>query len=54
MGKLGTRFYGFTPVVFPEGESFHALMHSVDERIPIEGFKKGVQALWDVVVGFCG
>ncbi|HEY3444777.1 MAG TPA: M20/M25/M40 family metallo-hydrolase [Myxococcales bacterium] len=54
LSKLGIRTYGFTPVVWPEGAVSPAeLPHAVDERIPVEGFKRGVQALWDVVVGFC-
>lgn len=52
--KLGIRTYGFTPILWPEGKGSPAdLPHAVDERIPVEGFKRGVQALWDVVVGHC-
>jgi acetylornithine deacetylase/succinyl-diaminopimelate desuccinylase-like protein len=53
-GKLGVRTYGFAPIVHPQGEpSIPELVHAVDERIDVEGFRKGVSALWDVVVGFC-
>lgn len=53
--RLGTTYYGFTPVVFPEDSTaaFADLIHGKDERIPVEGFKRGVQALWEVVVRFC-
>lgn len=52
--KLGVRTYGFTPMVLPDGKiPFADLPHGVDERIPIEGFKTGVQALWDLVLAFC-
>ncbi|MGC4117503.1 MAG: M20/M25/M40 family metallo-hydrolase [Myxococcales bacterium] len=55
LSKLGIRTYGFTPVVWPQGAvSPVELPHAIDERIPVEGFQRGVQALWDVVVGFCG
>lgn len=53
--RLGTTYYGFTPVVFPPESTaaFADLVHGRDERIPVEGFKQGVRALWDVVVRFC-
>jgi acetylornithine deacetylase/succinyl-diaminopimelate desuccinylase-like protein len=54
--KLGMRFYGFEPVVLPERPkvAFGELFHARDERIPVDGFKKGLHALWNAVVGFCG
>ncbi|MBI5545579.1 MAG: M20/M25/M40 family metallo-hydrolase [Deltaproteobacteria bacterium] len=55
LARLGIRTYGFSPLVFPEGEvSLPDLIHGVDERIPLDGFRRGVQTLWDVVLGFCG
>jgi acetylornithine deacetylase/succinyl-diaminopimelate desuccinylase-like protein len=53
--RLGTTYYGFTPVVFPPESTaaFADLVHGRDERIPVEGFKLGVRALWEVVVRFC-
>ena len=54
-GKLGIKTLGFTPVVVPDDvTALPELIHGVDERIPVEGFKRGLSALWDVVVGFCG
>ncbi|MGI5862442.1 MAG: M20/M25/M40 family metallo-hydrolase [Myxococcales bacterium] len=54
--RLGMRFYGFTPVRFPEkaGIDITELPHLANERIPIDGFKAGVRALFGVVAGFCG
>jgi acetylornithine deacetylase/succinyl-diaminopimelate desuccinylase-like protein len=53
--RLGTTFYGFSPIVFPPDSTaaFTDLLHGKDERIPVDGFKQGLRALWDVVVRFC-
>jgi acetylornithine deacetylase/succinyl-diaminopimelate desuccinylase-like protein len=52
--KLGTLFYGFAPVFFPETPhvSFTDLYHGNDERIPVEGFYQGLACLHDVVSTF--
>ncbi|MBI5498729.1 MAG: M20/M25/M40 family metallo-hydrolase [Deltaproteobacteria bacterium] len=48
--RLGAACYGFTPVRLPEGfPAFSTLIHGVDERIPIEGFRWGVGVLADLV-----
>lgn len=54
--KLGTTFYGFAPIRFPETPkvSFSELYHGHDERIPVGGFKQGLHALYDAVLRFCG
>jgi acetylornithine deacetylase/succinyl-diaminopimelate desuccinylase-like protein len=54
--KLGTAYYGFAPILFPETPqvAFADLYHGHDERIPVSGFKKGLHALYDAVMGFCG
>jgi len=53
--RLGTTFYGFSPVVFPRAPavSFSALYHGDDERIPVEGFHRGLEVLLDVVRRWC-
>ncbi len=53
--RLGMRFYGFTPVRFPEkaGIDVTELPYLANERIPVDGFKDGVRALHGVVAGFC-
>ena len=49
--RLGAACYGFTPVRFPEDfpTQYPALFHAADERIPVEGFRFGVEALGDLV-----
>jgi acetylornithine deacetylase/succinyl-diaminopimelate desuccinylase-like protein len=53
--RLGTTFYGFSPVVFPPSPavSFSALYHGDDERIPVAGFHRGLEVLLDVVRRWC-
>ena len=46
---LGCRSIGFSPVRLGPEDSFSALFHGVDERIPVEGFRFGVRALAEVV-----
>ena len=47
--KLGTTCYGFYPVQMPDDVNFPDLFHGVDERMPVEGFRFGIQALYDLV-----
>lgn len=53
--KLGTTYYGFAPVVFPQSPrvAFGDLYHGDNERIPVEGFHKGLQTLHRVVRDWC-
>jgi acetylornithine deacetylase/succinyl-diaminopimelate desuccinylase-like protein len=53
LATLGIKTYGFTPVRLPESLNFAALFHGNDERIPVDGFRWGVQVLCDVVERFC-
>jgi acetylornithine deacetylase/succinyl-diaminopimelate desuccinylase-like protein len=52
--RLGARAYGFTPVLFePQHDiRFADLFHGVDERIPVDGFRWGVEVLYDVIRHF--
>ncbi len=54
--KLGTTYYGFAPICFPKEPrvSFSELFHGDDERIPVEGFSKGLDALLFAVRRWCG
>ena len=45
---------GFTPMKFPPGMKFGDLFHGVNERIPIEGYRWGIQVFTDVVYLLCG
>jgi len=47
--KTGAKCFGFSPVMFGAGEKFAELFHGHDERIPVEGFKKGTAILMDTV-----
>lgn len=44
---------GFTPMRLPEDLRFAALFHGLNERIPVEGFRWGVEVLLEVVVKMC-
>ena len=43
--QLGTRCYGFAPVRLPRNLPFGSLFHAANERIPIDGFLFGLQAV---------
>jgi acetylornithine deacetylase/succinyl-diaminopimelate desuccinylase-like protein len=45
LSDLGIIGYGFSPVKLPPDLDFFALFHGVDERIPVDGLKFGVQVL---------
>ncbi len=47
--RLGATCYGFYPLQMPADVDFPDLFHGVDERIPVEGFRFGIQALYDLV-----
>jgi acetylornithine deacetylase/succinyl-diaminopimelate desuccinylase-like protein len=39
--------YGFSPLQLPPDLDFMALFHGVDERVPVDGIKFGVDVLED-------
>ena len=45
LSDLGIVGYGFSPVKLPPELDFFALFHGVDERIPIDGLRFGVNTL---------
>lgn len=47
--RLGIKVYGFSPVRLDRGMNFSELFHGHNERIPVEGFKFGLNVMWDVV-----
>ncbi len=51
VSKLGTRVYGFSPMVGPTAELDR--VHGHDERISIENLVFGTRVLYDVVCDFC-
>jgi acetylornithine deacetylase/succinyl-diaminopimelate desuccinylase-like protein len=50
--KLGIQTYGFTPIKIPAGLNFWQLAHGADERIPVEGFEFGVEAVYKLLQRF--
>jgi acetylornithine deacetylase/succinyl-diaminopimelate desuccinylase-like protein len=51
--KFGTICYGFTPVKLPEGMSLPKLYHGHNERIPVDGFRWGLDVFMKTVREFC-
>jgi acetylornithine deacetylase/succinyl-diaminopimelate desuccinylase-like protein len=47
--RLGTPTYGFAPVKLRRDMPFWSLFHGADERIPIEGLRFGLEALFRLV-----
>lgn len=47
--SLGATCVGFSPVRLGPEDEFQELLHGVDERIPVEGFRFGVRALIEVI-----
>ncbi len=47
--RLGTICYGFYPLKLPADLDFASLFHGTDERIPIDAFRFGLNALRDLV-----
>ena len=45
LSELGIVGYGFSPLKLPPDLDFMALFHGVDERVPIDGLKFGVNVL---------
>jgi acetylornithine deacetylase/succinyl-diaminopimelate desuccinylase-like protein len=45
LSELGIIGYGFSPLKLPPDLDFMALFHGVDERVPVEGLKFGVNVL---------
>lgn len=48
--KLGTICYGFYPLPLPPSLPFSTLFHGDNERIPVEGFRFGIDALEELVL----
>lgn len=45
--KTGAKCFGFSPMLLGAKEKFAELFHGHDERIPVEGFKKGLEIFLD-------
>ena len=42
---LGIRCFGFAPLKLPADLDFTALFHGIDERVPLDGLKFGVDVM---------
>jgi acetylornithine deacetylase/succinyl-diaminopimelate desuccinylase-like protein len=47
LSEIGIIGYGFSPLQLPADLDFMALFHGVDERVPVDGIKFGVDVLED-------
>ncbi len=52
--RLGTRWYGFSPVKMPKSMRFAEMYHGRNERIPIDGLRWGTGVLSEVVMRLAG
>ncbi|MNG23331.1 hypothetical protein D3C84_1079210 [compost metagenome] len=50
--KLGIQTYGFLPMRLPEDMKFTELIHSANERIPVEAVNFGARAIYKVLQRF--
>lgn len=51
--KLGIKTYGFSPIKLPPEMVFSKLYHGHNERIPLEGFRWGLETFYEAVQRFC-
>jgi acetylornithine deacetylase/succinyl-diaminopimelate desuccinylase-like protein len=47
--QLGISCYGWLPMLFSDGVNYRDLMHSADERIPVEALQFGESCFYDLV-----
>ena len=52
--KLGIQTYGFTPMILKNDIDFSRLIHSADERIPVEALSFGAESIYKLIVGYDG
>jgi acetylornithine deacetylase/succinyl-diaminopimelate desuccinylase-like protein len=53
LGWRGVTYYGYSPIRLPANLKFLELIHSHDERIPVDAFREGVQVFAETVLDFC-
>ena len=53
LARKGIVCYGFSPIRLPGDLHFLRLIHSDDERIPVDAFREGVRVLGETVLDFC-
>jgi len=50
--KLGIQTYGFTPMILHEEMNFTKIVHSADERIPVEAIEFGANCIYELLKNF--
>ncbi|MDQ6636577.1 MAG: M20/M25/M40 family metallo-hydrolase [Candidatus Dormibacteraeota bacterium] len=45
LAQIGINSFGFSPLRLPEGFNFTGLIHSADERVPVEGLRFGARVV---------
>ncbi len=54
--RLGIKYFGFTPVRLKSDERFAELIHGINERVPVDGYKFGlrvfIETIWELVNNF--
>ena len=53
LAPRGVTYYGFCPLRLSRTFRFSELIHSHDERIPVNAFREGVRILTETVIDFC-
>jgi acetylornithine deacetylase/succinyl-diaminopimelate desuccinylase-like protein len=51
-GHLGIRCYGWLPLMLPLGTRHRQLLHSADERVPVEAIMFGTQCFRDLLIRY--
>jgi acetylornithine deacetylase/succinyl-diaminopimelate desuccinylase-like protein len=53
LGARGINYYGYSPIRMPADLKFMELIHSHNERIPVDAFREGVRVFAETVLDFC-
>jgi acetylornithine deacetylase/succinyl-diaminopimelate desuccinylase-like protein len=51
--RLGIQTYGFLPMNLPPDFNFNQVIHSADERVPVEAIEFGTTAIYKLLQTFC-
>ena len=50
--QLGIQTYGFIPMNLPPSFKFFEIIHTADERVPVESVEFGAKAMFEVITRF--
>jgi acetylornithine deacetylase/succinyl-diaminopimelate desuccinylase-like protein len=54
LAHLGIQSYGFTPFLLPDDLDLTEIIHTADERVPVDAVEWGAERLYEAVVGYPG